>query len=63
MWVQKKYTISLLSLTETWKKVLDRKGYESAGLMDLSKVFDRINYDFLPAKIHAYRFTIYFISH
>ena len=26
---------ALLSLTETWKKVLDRKGYGGAVLMDL----------------------------
>ena len=36
---------SLLSLIETQKEVLDRKEYRKAGLMDLSKDFDTINYD------------------
>ena len=47
----------LLSLVETWEKVLDRKGYGGAVIMDLSKVFDTINYDFLLAKLHANGFT------
>ena len=45
---------ALLSLIE---KVLDRKGYGGAVLMDLSKTFDTINYDLLLAKLHAYGFT------
>ena len=48
---------ALLSLTETWKKVLDRKKYGCAVLVDLSNVFDTINYDLLLAKLHAYGFT------
>ena len=47
----------LFSLIETWKKVFDRKGYGGAILMDISKTFDTINYDFLLAKLHAYRLT------
>ena len=47
---------ALLSFTETWKKVLDRKGYGGAVLMDLSKAFDAIIY-ILLARLHAYGFT------
>ena len=31
---------ALLFLLETWKNVLDKKGYVGAVLMDLSKAFD-----------------------
>ena len=48
---------ALLSLIETWKKVLDRRAYGGAVLMDLSKAFNTINYDLLPAKLHVYGFT------
>ena len=48
---------ALLFLIETWKNVLDRKAYVGAVLMDLSKAFNTINYDLLPAKLHAYGFT------
>ena len=34
---------ALLSLIETWEKVLDRKGDGGAVLTDLSKAFDTIN--------------------
>ena len=47
----------LLPPIETWKEVLDRKGYGGAVLMNLSKTFDTINYDFLLTKLHAYGFT------
>ena len=36
-----------LSLIETLKKVLNRRGYGGAVLMDLSTAFDVINYDLL----------------
>ena len=38
-----------MSLIEISKKVLDRKGYGGAVLMDLLKIFDTINYDLLLA--------------
>ena len=38
------------------EKVLDRKGYGGAVLMDLLKTFDAINYNLL-AELHAYIFT------
>ena len=45
----------MLSLIKTWKKVLDRKGYGGAVLMDLPKAFGTIYYAL--AKSHAYGFT------
>ena len=48
---------ALLSLIETWIKVLDRMGYGNAVLMDLWKAIDLINYDLLVAKLHACGFT------
>ena len=48
---------ALLSLIEKWKIMLDKKGYASAVLMDLSKAFDTINYELLVAKLHAYGFS------
>ena len=47
---------AFLSLIDTWQKVLDRKGYESAILINLLKAFDTINYDILSANLHEYEF-------
>ena len=47
---------AFLSLIDTWQKVLDRKGYESAILINLLKAFDTINYDILAANLHEYGF-------
>ena len=50
---------ALLTLVENWRKSLDNKGFGSAILMDLSKVFDTLNHDLLIAKLHAYGFQHY----
>ena len=47
---------ALLTLLENWRKMLDRRGYGGAILMDLSKAFDTLNHDLLIAKLHAYGF-------
>ena len=48
---------ALTMLLEKWIKVLDDIGYAGAVLMDLSKVFDIINHELLPDKLHAYGFS------
>ena len=48
------YTTSLTIFDWNMEKVLHRKGYGGTVLMDLSKTFDTINYDFLLAKLYAY---------
>ena len=45
---------ALLSLIERWKNTLDQNGCGGAILMDLSKVFNTINYNLLIAKLGAY---------
>ena len=47
---------ALLSLIENLKKVLDKKGFGGAVLMDLSKAFDTIKHDLLIGKLYAYGF-------
>ena len=47
---------ALLALIEKWRKILDKKGFGGAILMDLSKAFDTINHELLIAKLHAYGF-------
>ena len=47
---------ALLTLLERWRISLDKKGYEGAVLMDLSKAFDTLTRDLLIAKLHAYGF-------
>ena len=48
---------ALLALIENWKKVLDKKGFAGAVLMDLSKAFDSNNHAVLIAKVHAHVFN------
>ena len=48
---------ALLSLIENQKKVLDKKRFGSAVLIDLYKAFDTLKYDFLIVKLRAYDFN------
>ena len=48
---------ALISLIENWKKSLDKKEYDGAVLMYLSKAFDTTKHDLLLAKLHAYGFS------
>ena len=47
---------ALTLLLERWKRILDRRGFGGAVLMDLSKAFDTLNHELLIAKLHAYGF-------
>ena len=49
--------LTLLSLIEKWKKVVDNEGFGVDVLMDLSKAFDTINHDLLIAKHHTNGFN------
>ena len=48
--------LAILSLTEKWGHVLDKKGFAGASLMDLSKAIDTISSDLLIARLHAHGF-------
>ena len=41
---------ALIALIEKWKNSLDNHGYANSVLMDLSKAFDKTNYELLLAK-------------
>ena len=49
---------ALTAFVEKWKKMLDKKGFASAMLMDLSKAFDTIDHSLVIAKLHAYGFSL-----
>ena len=55
-WYRKGFSTQqvLLSWIETSKKVLDRKGYGRAVLLDISNAFNTIFYDLLLVKLHVY---------
>ena len=45
-----------MSLLETWKNTLEKRGYASAVSVNLSKAFDTLNHYLLIAKLGAYGF-------
>ena len=49
---------ALLRLVETCKEWLDGNGVIGMVLTDLSKAYDRLPYDLLVVKIHAYGFGL-----
>ena len=48
---------ALMSLIENWKRVLDKKCFGGAVLIDLSKAFNTIKHDLLIAKLYAHGFS------
>ena len=48
---------ALLYLIKKWENAFDKKGYGGVVLMNLSKVFDTLNHDLFPTKLHVYNFT------
>ena len=43
-WTTNSTKYALLSLIESWKNILDKKGFGGAILVDLSKALDPLNY-------------------
>ena len=37
---------ALMTLLEQWKRILDSQGYAGTVIMDLSRAFDTVNYDY-----------------
>ena len=46
--------LALFKLLQSWQKELDEKGMVATVLMDLSKAYDSVPHDLLPAKLNAY---------
>ena len=51
--IEKDIQYDILTLIERWKSCLDKQGFASALLTDVSKAFDTINHELLIAKLHA----------
>ena len=45
-------------MIEKWKSEVDKGKYFGALLTDLSKAFDCISHELVPAKLHAYGFNL-----
>ena len=48
----------LLNFLQNCKNIIDKKGFEGAVFMDLSKAFNSMNHGLLIAKLHAYGLSI-----
>ena len=46
-----------MTLIEKWRLCLDRKGYASAMMTDLSRELDTVNHELLIATLHGYGFS------
>ena len=45
-------------MLEKWKSAVDKEKYFGALLADLSKALDCISHELIPAKLHAYGFSL-----
>ena len=55
--MQKNTQHTLLKMIETWCAIVNKGNKVGAIIMDLSKVFDTLNHNFLLSKLKAYGFN------